>query len=271
MKVKHIWLIILLTVLFLLFASLPRNCYYEGLNDSINEKIFVINLDKDKRRYKEFQENYKQTDFANLSYTRFSGVNGKDEDPNNWLAEHAMSEFNEVNNNGFRTKHHQLTYGGLGCFLSHYRIIEQLNRESNEDIQYIIFEDDIKPNRNAKSKLYKFIQQAPEDWDVLVFQTWKSKGKNVNKHFKKLNSFWGTGLNVINKKGAKKIADELNVNKIDGQIDSYLSRMSIQGKLNVYGCNDSITQDNSKNESNIQTPLIETQGVNPDDYFGIMM
>ena len=34
--------------------------------------------------------------------------------------------------------------------------------------------------------------------------------------------------------GAKKLVDEVNITKIDGQIDAYMSRMVQQDKLNVY-------------------------------------
>ena len=39
---------------------------------------------------------------------------------------------------------------------------------------------------------------------------------------------------LMNKSGAKKLVDEVDTKKIDGQIDAYMSRMVQQGKLNVY-------------------------------------
>ena len=235
------------------------------------QKVFVINLDKDTSRYNDFLEYYNQSDFADIPCERFSAINGKNVNSEDYLSEHAKSEFQEVKSQGYRTKHHQLTDGGVGCFLSHTSLAKKLVDEEEDDVQYIVFEDDIACKPNSKQQFDKYMKQAPEDWDYLSFQQWKLEGDDVNEHFKRPSSFWGTGFYVMNKSGAQKLLDEMNSVKMDGQIDAYLSRMSQQRKMNLYACPKSLTKDNSKNESNIQIQIKKKPGVDPKDYFGVML
>jgi len=273
MKTKHFISIILLLCIigYSLFISTQQSKEGFETDKTAKQKVFVINLDKDKKRYQEFMEYYHDSDFLDIPCERFPAINGKNVNCNDYLSEHAKQEFYEVNTQGYRTKHHQLTYGGMGCFLSHYTLAKQLLNEKEDNTQYIVFEDDIICKSNTKRMLDKYTQKAPKGWDFLSFQQWKLKGDNVNKYYKKPNSFWGTGLYIINKSGARKLLDEVNSVKIDGQIDAYLSRMSQQNKMNIYACSKHFTNDNSNNFSNIQILLKEKPGVNPVDYFGILL
>ena len=75
---------------------------------------------------------------------------------------------------------------------------------------------------------------------------------------------------IINKTGAKKLIDEVEKNKIDGQIDCYLSKMIQQDKIKIYASNGNYVSSNSK-DSNIQTLLKQVKGVDPYNYHGYQM
>ena len=171
----------------------------------------------------------------------------------------------QVLNNGYRTYHYQLTYGGIGCFLSHYNLAKQLlNEKGNVDI-YIVFEDDTAIPRNLLFHIEKYISELPTDWDYLMFYTIRANGKSITNKLNKLKSFWGLNGYIINKKGARKLVEETNTNKIDGQIDSYLSRMIQQNKMNIYATKKHLVKSNAE-DTNIQVILKPIKGVNPYDF-----
>jgi GR25 family glycosyltransferase involved in LPS biosynthesis len=264
----------IIVLLWIIVMCLYRGRVVEGFDASetstMDPPVYVINLDKDAERYQEFMDFYDKSDFSKIPCKRFPAIYGKNVDSESYLAPHAKDEFKTVNTHGYRTKHHQLTPGGMGCFLSHSRLAKQfLEEHENDDVPYmVVFEDDTVCKPETKQLLDEYISNAPSDWDLLSFQQWRLKGEDVNELYKKPSSFWGTGMYVLRKSGAQKLLDEVKDTKIDGQIDAYLSRMSQQNKMNLYACKKTLTVDNSKNISNIQAELHEKNGVDPFDYFG---
>jgi len=82
--------------------------------------------------------------------------------------------------------------------------------------------------------------------------------------------FWGMGTYLLNKKGARKIVDEVEQNKIDGQIDAYLSRMSQQNRITLYASNIHISK-NVGRDTNIQIEINPISGMNPFEYKGFVV
>ena len=78
---------------------------------------------------------------------------------------------------------------------------------------------------------------------------------------------------IINKKGAKKIVDEVQREKIDGQIDAYLSRMIQQNKINIYITNTKLIEKSpNSNITDIQYKLQRSLSkVNPYNYKGYIV
>ena len=233
-------------------------------------KTFVINMDKDVERYNKITSYYHNSDLSNLPLERFSAIVGKNVEASKWLTSDAINDLKQVLNNGYRTYHYQLTYGGIGCFLSHYNLAKQLlNEKENVDI-YIVFEDDTAIPRNLLSHIEKNISELPTDWDYLMFYTIRANGKPITNKLNKLKSFWGTNCYIINKKGARKLVEETTANKIDGQIDSYLSRMIQQNKMNIYATKKHLVKSNAE-DTNIQVILKPIKGVNPYDFKGYIV
>ena len=237
---------------------------------NLKYRTFVINMDKDVERYNKIASYYHNSDLSELPLERYSAVVGKNVEPSDWLTDDAISDFNQVLNNGHRTHHYQLTYGGIGCFLSHYNLAKQLLSEKKNVDAYIVFEDDTAIPRNLLSHIEKNISELPEDWDYLLFYTIRANGEPITNKLNKLKSFWGLNGYIINKKGARKLVEETNANKIDGQIDSYLSRMIQQNKMNVYATKRLLVKSNAQ-DTNIQVILKPLKGVNPYDFKGYIV
>lgn len=157
-----------------------------------------------------------------------------------------------------REYHHDLTSGAVGCFLSHLNIYQYI---VNHNLDYsFILEDDTKPTiYNYKQYLRHVFKYIPEDADVVLLhyilpQVNKYNIISVNTALSKVQpnkfQFWCLDSYIITKKGAKKILD--NFNKITMQIDSFLTKLHREGKINIYITNKQYTTQ-SDNKTDIQT------------------
>lgn len=236
----------------------------------LNVKTYVINLDKDTKRYTKLLNYYQKSDLSDIPLERYSAVVGLSVDPSEWLSSDALTEMNQVMTNGYRTHHHQLTMGGLGCFLSHYNLAKQLLSDNKSVDAYLILEDDTAVPENISAYIEDYLADAPDDWDYILFYTIRATGGSATKTMNRLKSFWGLNGYLINKRGAQKLIDEIDVNKIDGQIDSYLSRMIQQNKLSVYATKKHLVKSNAI-DTNIQVILKPIQGVNPFNFKGYII
>ena len=265
-------MIIILISMILIDNKDSKSTYLNLKNSTLDKKeisnirFFVINLDKDRRRYIQFVDAINKSDLKDQRINRFPAVEGnKIKNIDSWLTNDCLNELSVIETNGYRTHHHSITRGGIGCFLSFYYLAVQLLQEDSSIDYYIIFEDDTRPHTNLLSSMMNLQKEAPEDWDILLFYTNSKSGTQATNTFVKIKSFWGMNVVMIYKKGAAKLIHEVDKYKIDGQIDSYISRMSQQNKLNIYATKNNLAKANSR-ESNIQLPIKPIHGVNPFDY-----
>ena len=263
--------ILIAVIIYLLYYHYRKNSYKEGFilrDDKVS--LYAINLNKDKDRYSKLMKYYTNSDLADHhKLNLFSAIYGKDVDPEMWLTPEAMNEMRLIEKNGYRTHHHSITRGGLGCFLSHYRLAKNLVNDKDVDY-YLILEDDTKLFSCTYRNILRAAQDVPNHWDMVLFYTIRSTGRSENNFFNKLKSFWGLNCYIINKTGAQKLVNEVESNKIDGQIDSYLSRMIQQGKMNIYATKTHLVSTYSS-ETNIQVPLKEKLDIDPYNFKGYRM
>lgn len=255
---KHYWVLIvmLMIAVFLVWLHSTR----EGLDDWTPPRGFVINMDKDTERYKLFQKSHSDSDFIYL--TRFSGMVGKDiVAPETLLTETAWKELLAMEKRGHRTHHYQLSRGGIGCFLSHLKLMQRLV-DDLDDNAYLIMEDDNHFFPHSGELMKRAVQQAPRDWDILCGICHRVEGNDVSPHFEKVTGFWGLGGYVISRDGAIKLIKEVKNKKIDGQIDAFLSRMAQQNKICIYAAKKPWFH-HEATDSNIQTHLVEIDGLDP--------
>ena len=279
-------ILVVIFVLFLFcclyFYYLHRNTFFHwyhsiiDLNtvdtfkpNSVQPRTFCINLDKDNQRYENLLMSYYASDMKHIQLERYSAILGSTVNIEQWLTPSTTNEFYNVKKNGYRTHHYQLTSGAVGCFLSHYYLAKQLLDDSSVDT-YLILEDDVQLLPSAYTIMTRELQHAPADWDLIAFYYHRVFGEPAGMHFKRVHGFWGMGTYLLNKNGARKIVDEVEQNKIDGQIDAYLSRMSQQNKIMLYASNIHISK-NVGRDTNIQIEINPISGMNPFEYKGFVV
>jgi len=235
-------------------------------------KAYYINLDKNKKRNADFLSSYERSDMKSVALTRFPAIYGKTVDFKLWLKPDVINEMNTIEQTRERTHHYQLTHGGVGCFLSHYTLAKQLLEDPAINY-YVIFEDDIGFYPNSFKMIDDYLLAAPKDWDIILFSNLRKIRYSTQGQFSKPDGFWGMQSYIINKKGAQKLVEEVQQEKIDGQIDAYLSRMIQQNKINIYITNRNLIYLNqNSNMSDIQSKLRRSAShVNPFDYKGYIV
>jgi len=271
-KIKWItYIIALLTVfyvVYLLYYHFPSNMDGKTLITKKNITSYIINMDKNKDRMKQVIKNYEKSDIKEIPYKRYPAVIGKNVDIHQWLTDEAIVELKQVENKKYRNYHYQLTRGAIGCFLSHYALAKQLLSDHQNDY-YFNLEDDIYIENSGFKQIQEALVNVPPDWDFILF------GYNrllyseiVNDNFARVTGFWGTHGMLMNKKGAKALVDEVDQNKIDGQIDAYMSRMAQQGKLVIYAYRHPIFNTYIDLVSDIQMPIKPKKDIDPFNFRG---
>lgn len=229
---------------------------------------FVINMDKDKERYATFQKSCASSDFPS-EFTRFSAVVGKDvPNPQALVTAKAWKEIETIEKNGNKTHHYQLTRGGLGCFLSHLKVMQQfVDDDGGAGDMALIMEDDNNFLPDSYRRMQTSIQQVPADWDVLLGVYYRAEGTDVVGNCRDVTGFWGTGGYLVTKSGAEKLIREVKERKMDAQIDAFLSRMAQQDRIQIYAAKDQWFRVEDQG-STIQTHLKEIPGQDPFEFDG---
>ena len=124
-------------------------------------KSFVINLDKDTERLKNFSNNFINTKF--LQIEKINGIYGK-----NITNKETTKLCNLFCSNGMK-----------GCFESHKSVWKKI---VNENIPIsVIFEDDAKPiSPNYEKQIQQQIKNAPGDFDIIVLHNTLDKISNTS-------------------------------------------------------------------------------------------
>jgi len=187
---------------------------------------------------------------ADLQIQRFPAIVGADVDLTVWLDEPTILELNVIDERKYRTRHYQLTRGAVGCFISHFQLYKRVDNMS------LILEDDSALSPNITTEISYILANPPRDWDIILLGYSAMIQYNDAFPYIKVKSFWGMQGYLINKKGADKIIAA--VDKIDAQIDSYLSWMATHNLINIYAVRQPIiTLSQHWLVSNIQCQLIQ--------------
>ena len=266
-----VYLLIILFVFSLFYILIKRFPDDNGktIITNKNTTTYIINMDKNKDRMDRITSAYMNSDIKEIPFHRFPAVVGKNVNINDWLIPEAIQELKQVENKKYRNYHYQLTRGAIGCFLSHYTLAKQLLTDKRNDY-YLNLEDDVTIQKNGFQKIQEAILNVPEDWDFVLFGYNRLVKKEVIGNFILPSGFWGTHAMLMNKSGAKKLVDEVDTKKIDGQIDAYMSRMVQQGKLNVYVYLQHLIVPVG-NTSDIQVPLRIKNNNNPYNFRGYIV
>lgn len=128
--------------------------------------------------------------------------------------------------------------GELGIWASNYTAWEKFSKSSYDHI--ILMEDDIQLSKHFSSKLYKYIDELPEDWDVFTVYIpetgnirYKGGAKNLQigkENVCKVYQSWSCLCYVVSKSGANKMLNDVKT-PVSRPIDHYLF---YNDRLNVY-------------------------------------
>lgn len=212
-------------------------------------EMYIINLDHRPERLELTTDLLYKAGFKNVK--RYPAVNGKE------LTERELNSLCDKDalipvKRGYRTEHHELSFGAIGCYLSHVN----LWKDSNADI-LIIFEDDALPNFDI-NQMNEHMRYVPNDWDIILFGGIFNAKTDINEFIIKTKKFYCTHAYMINKKSASRLAAKAF--PISKQIDSWLSDLALDDNINIYAFRKNPWIQNAKiNATDIQIPIIENK------------
>uniref|UniRef100_A0A0N4ZVL9 Glycosyltransferase 25 family member n=1 Tax=Parastrongyloides trichosuri TaxID=131310 RepID=A0A0N4ZVL9_PARTI len=170
------------------------------------DKIYLVNLKRRDERMKKMNEILKTVGFM---YERVDAVDGKQ------LTDKYIKEKIKFLPNYVDPYHKRpMKKGEIGCFLSHYRIWEDV--VNNNLNRVIVFEDDIRFSKNATGILRHLIYDIDNNkdtWDFIYFGRRKENPKVQeyfvpgHKHLSTVTySYWTLGY-ALSYNGAKKLLE----------------------------------------------------------------
>lgn len=224
------------------------------LIDNYFAKIYYINLDRDYKRQIYVVEQFKNSTLLQ-QVKRFSAVDGKQ--INIDLIDESIITNNarkDILSNKQKTFGISLTYGALGCALSHKIIFEECAKSSKP---YLIFEDDIIIDSNFDNQLEILLNECKNysNIDILYLGFHDIPHANkikINDVISKPNGLTcGTYGYILWPDGAKKILDiifPLNI-QIDSSISNNLKY------FNVYCSTNDLVKMTREFKSNTQQDL----------------
>ena len=207
-----------------------------------NFNIFFVNLEKRKDRLTNFNNKYGK---YISKYQRFPAIDGSTHE----LTDKQIELFDLTNfPNKIKNPYHSHGFqaGVIGCALSHYALWELIANHNNfeEDDFVLILEDDIEICDNFIMDFNNLLDELVNDkeWDITYLGFTDYKNHKDTKISEKLIKFsgirrlngGGTFGYIIRKKGAQKLIQIANENKIQQAIDWFMIEQF--DKLTCYKC-----------------------------------
>jgi len=275
---KYFFIVSIITLCLLLAYKFRPNevtlfsTIYQLKTVSVSEKdvkIFVINLDRSVDRYNNIK---KQFDDYNLSYERFSAIDGYNLQIMNQAGEkftgldvrNNPSLLSLDNNYTIRCPSESINYyadskildraltaGELGCYCSHREIWFKMVKEN---VPYaLIVEDDTILKDNFHNNFKAVLKNLSAEWDLTYLFAIHSEDKTFyniynNSYLKKIDSngyFNATTGYLISLKAAQKLLEYSK--NFTLPIDDVMARPVIQGKLQAYITSPFLLYPDSKN------------------------
>jgi glycosyl transferase family 25 len=211
------------------------------MND-FNGRIFinVINLPFRKDRQHNIMSSM---DYQNLEFQFFEGTYGYD------ISDSDLSYITSKSKQN-------LSYGSVGCAISHIKLWEYISKQSRDDI-FVIFEDDIILPVDFKPNLYELTKKLPSDYDIIFLGSNSTRGRDLSyfidkKIFKSFNPRRGLYAYLIYPNSAKKLVKLIKpFDLLYGGLDTKIGTLTRKGLLNVYHFFPSIVKVDTGITSNI--------------------
>lgn len=123
--------------------------------------------------------------------------------------------------------------GAIGIGNSIKKLIKY-SKDNNYEMVHMFEDDVIFPHENAKERWVEAIENAPEDWDILLGGVYySSKLKPINDWWQKTEDFCALHCTIFRNTSYDHILNH-NVQSDNKNIDRYMGKLSKEGKLNVY-------------------------------------
>jgi GR25 family glycosyltransferase involved in LPS biosynthesis len=255
-------------ILFIVFLYLMVYFYQHKEKFTNKNKVierddfdcYVINMKKNKDRLDYIQNIYNLSDLNTVKLIRIEAVNGKDINIEPYVTQHVYKGIQGIERTNQRHHHSQITRGAIGCYLSHLKLYDLIQK--SEKPYALVLEDDAKFNPDIyKSGIQNILNDMPEDWDIILLGRMQHDVINKEKYLI-VQRFWGTWGYLISQKGIKNMLKYGNI-PIDDQIDAVMGKLSREGKLKIYApFHEFITMNNSF-QSEIQMHITEKKDIDP--------
>ena len=223
----------ILIVVFIIVASqidIERESMTAGSKRSVVvDKTVVINLDRDKRRYKNVKKRCRK---AEIRFDRYSAIDGRNLDLHQLESKGLLklSPYSFFNHNsGGRDS----LKGSIGCALTHRQIWRELADSLHQTC--LILEDDVEIPSDFWKRFNEI--EIPNDWDIVFLGGVRIYGKPVHNNLIRAvstkSNYWnncGLYAYLINKRSAKRLLDM--VDTVQTYLDIQMNRF--YNKLKVY-------------------------------------
>lgn len=223
-------LITFITFVFILIVVLIIKCFIkDSFKDNNNINIldkfdaYYINLKRRSDKNDNILVELNKSNLLRNNMKRFEAIDGKELDLTNYLA------------SGISARLLEKRRGWIGCALSH---IELWKKCIGINKPMLIFEDDnvIKEEINYDKHLETIINNFPHDFHIVYLVTDNIVNyKPYNDLFVKVkNNNYTTSAYFISPSGAQKLLDHIIPYNPSLQIDSYITRLTHNNKINCY-------------------------------------
>ena len=178
----------ILLILILIFLFINKNNIEPFQNNLMWDQIYLLNIPRLKERRDYMLNEFKNN---NLKVNTHYGVDKHDINEQflqNLLKKGKITQdyFNKSKNS---------KKGTLACLLTHVGLWEKL-KESKYD-HFLIFEDDCHILPNFSEKAHKYLQEVPDDWDMIWLGHGRLKGKKITPNVLVPENNPGEGLNAL--------------------------------------------------------------------------
>lgn len=187
------------------------------------DEIFLINLDRRQERRRKMEANF---DILGLDVRHYPAFDGKQ------LSDEKVEKLGIKFLPGYLDPYHKrpMTFGEIGCFLSHYYIWETIVQEGLETV--LIIEDDIKFEpyfRDNIASVFDQIKRCKQPWNLIYVgrkrlqDAYEPQVPNTTNLYRVDYSYWTLGY-MLNLEGAKKLLAGKPLEKLL-PVDEYLPIM----------------------------------------------
>ena len=257
-------ILVLSVAIYMIFINDPLEAFKEipdnpGLIQLKDLAVYVINLDRNKDRLDNFIEQYIVSDLKQVQFNRMRAIDGKKIRIEDYVSQTALREILDAETSGYRTKHYQLSRGGVGCYLSHQGLYKKI---ADQNKPYaLIFEDDVDIDPMILEKTNTAMASIPEDWDIVLLSCFCIK---CDKHsvYSDVERFFLLHAYLIKKEAAIKLTNYMQHKLIEQQVDWELSDLIQKHNMKIYCLRDSMARQKGFT-TNIQMPLKIVPGINP--------